>query len=101
VLLAPYHLGIRHPELPPGRLQLRSLSEEDLFEVGVVPRGGEAFVLYADDPVRLQGILLGTQALLGVGERFVALFTLAQLFRSQRCTDSAQRVVLQALRRFT
>ena len=31
-----------------GRLHHKSLSEEDLFEVGVVPTGGEAFVLHAD-----------------------------------------------------
>jgi hypothetical protein len=34
--------------LEAGRLHHKSLSEQDLFQVGVVPAGGEAFVLHAD-----------------------------------------------------
>ena len=33
---------------PPGRLHHKSFSEQDFFEVAVVPTGGEAFVLDAD-----------------------------------------------------
>ena len=32
----------------PGRLHHKSLSEQHLFQVGVIPTGGEAFVLHAD-----------------------------------------------------
>jgi hypothetical protein len=32
----------------PGRLHHKSLSEEHLFQVGVIPTSGEAFVLHAD-----------------------------------------------------
>lgn len=39
--------ALGQPE-PPGRLHVNSLSEQHLLQVGVIPTGGEAFVLHAD-----------------------------------------------------
>lgn len=50
--------------LSPGRLHRKSFSEQDLFQVGVVPTGGETLVLDAD----LQRVVVLQQAQRGATE---------------------------------